>query len=393
MTYTIPSDYVPNKVRGLIEQTVYARKEYGDVLTMVLAVSHAREAFTAVPLVLATSEKPASGKSTFAADIPLLLAFNGWKINRLTTIDAMRSKYLERARPNPVLDDAGKTFGDTGMNGRLSWVYTLLIDCYTEDGVVEVSRNGTNQRLSSYGVAFMNGLKNSVPPDLFTRCIHFGSFEAVPEGIELRDTKSKSVRADAKLLQEALHSWASGHKDELTAFMAGPVKYIHPKLIGRLRQIWGPVFAMASVAGGDWPRRIYRAFVLMALDAADQPSLVAEQKLLLDAAEIIMREGLDKVFSVDLMARLRALPTGTYYRAVDDKTLLRYKFPEAIGQPETITVRGVGKGLGYRAAPILEAAADLRDAIEPKMERVDDPLEAEFAIRPLTPITPIRTAA
>src|ERR1700721_289878 len=108
-------------------------------MTMVLAVSHARDAFTAAPLVLVTSEGPASGKTTLGTNIPLLLAFNAWKINRLTTIDAMRSKYLERIRPNPVVDDVGKVFGDTGMNGKLSWVYTLLTDCYTEDGTVEVS--------------------------------------------------------------------------------------------------------------------------------------------------------------------------------------------------------------------------------------------------------------
>jgi hypothetical protein len=257
MTYTIPSDFVPNKVRGLLEQTVYSRAEYKDVMTMVLAVSHARDAFTAVPLVLATSETPASGKTTLAMDIPLLLAFSAWKINRLTTIDAMRSKYLERVRPNPVVDDVGKIFGDTGMNGRLSWVYTLLIDCYTQDGVVEVSRNGSNQKLSSYGVAFMNGLKNAVPGDLFTRCVHMPDMEPVPEGVELRDVKSPAVKADARLLYAALHSWATSRADEMTAFMNGLVKYVHPKLIGRLRQIWGPVFAAAHAAGGEWPRKIY----------------------------------------------------------------------------------------------------------------------------------------
>jgi hypothetical protein len=393
MTYTIPDSYVPDKVRAFIEQLVYAPDAYKDVLTMALAVSHAREAFTTVPLILATSEKAASGKSTIAMDVPLLLAFNGWKINRLTTIDAMRSKYLERARPNPVVDDVGKIFGDSGMNGKLSWVYTLLIDCYTVDGTVEVSRNGANQKLSSYGVAFMNGLKNAVPGDLFTRCIHFADMEEAPEGIELRDAKEDSVKADARLLKEALHSWAGGRKAEMTAFMRGPVKYVHPSLAKRRRQIWGPVFAAAHAAGGDWPRRIYQAFVLMALDAAEQPSLVAEQRLLLDAAEIIMRDHSDKLFATDLMARLRAMPTGDYYRKADDKTLLKDKFAEAFGPPEMITVRGVGRGLGYHAGPILEAAADLRDAIYPRMTPVEDKLDAEFAIRPLTPISPIRTAA
>jgi hypothetical protein len=393
MTYTIPGDYVPNKVRALIDQLAYAKDEYKDVLTMALFVSYIREAFTALPEILATSEVPESGKTTLVCNIPLLLAFNPWKINRLTTIDAMRAKYLERVKPNPIFDDVGKIFNDNGTGGKTTWAYSLLTDCYTEEGVIEVSRSGINQRLSSYGMAFMSGLKNAVPYDLWTRCIEFANMEPTPEGIELRDFGDPGIKEDAKLLRAAMASWAGSRAKNMTAYMNGPVKHVHPALISRKRQKWGPIFAAASEAGGDWPRRIYEAFVSIELKAAEKPSLVAEQHLLLDAADIIMRDGDDRLFATDLLARLRARPAGSYYRKSEDKILLKDKFTEAFGPPEMITIRGVGRGLGYKAAPILEAAADLRDAIYPRMTPVEDKLEAEFAITPLHPITPIRTAA
>jgi uncharacterized protein DUF3631 len=393
MAYGISNDFVPNKVRGLIDQLAYAKDEYKDTLTMMLLVSYVREAFTALPELLATAEVPESGKTTIACNIPLLLAFNAWKITRLTTIDAMRAKYLERVKPNPVADDIGKVFGDNGTSGKLSWMYALLIDCYTEEGKVEVSRSGVNQSLSSYGMAFMNGLKNAVPPDLFTRAIHFEGMEPAPEGLELRDAMSSDVRADAKLLRAAMASWAGSRAKSMTAYMNGPVKYVHPALISRKRQKWGPLFAAANEAGGDWPRRIYEAFVSIELKAAERPSLVAEQKLLLDTADIIMRNGGDRFFATELLAMLRARPEGDYYRKADDKSLLKDKFAEVFGPPERIAVRGVGRGLGYRAAPILEAAADLREAIYPRMTPAEDELESEFAITPLTPVVPLRTAA
>ena len=397
MTYRIPDSYVPDKVRGFIDGLVWCKDEYKDVLTMALLVSYIREAFSALPEILATSERPESGKSTIACNIPLLLAFSAWKINRLTTIDAMRAKYLNRVRPNPVVDDIGKILGDNGTSGKLSWTYALLIDCYTEEGVVEVSRSGVNHSLPSYGMAFLNGLKNAVPDDLWTRCIHFSDMKPTPAGIELRDFGDAAVKADAELLREAMAGWAGSRAKAMTAFMAGPVKYVHPALISRKRQKWGPIFAAANAAGGDWPRRVYEAFVSIELKAAEKPSLVAEQRLLLDAADILMRTGHERLFATDLLAMLRAMPAGDYYRKADDKSLLKGKFEEAFGKPKPIS--GImahgdhagqrGRAPGYDAGPILAAAADLRDAIYPRMTPVEDPVETEFAFTPLHPVTPI----
>ena len=400
MPSQLPDDYVPNKARSFISSLVYARDVYLDTLTMMLLLSHAREAVTTVPHLLVTSGQPQSGKTTIARDVPLLLAFNPWKIGKLTTEPALRNKYLERVRPNPVADDIGKIFGDSGTNGRTSMIYALLIDCYRKDGTVSVSRNGSTQELPSYGMAFMNGLKNAVPHDLFTRSIWF-QMEEAPPGAGLRDALDVSVEAYAKPLREAMHSWAGSRAPQFSEFMRHGVRFVHPALEKRKRQIWGPVFAVAHAAGGDWPRRILDAFVSIALDASERPVPLPEQRCLLDTADLLMRHGYDRLFAADLLPMLRALPQGHFYRKAEDTYLLRSLFPDALGESRVVTATALtgpnegkrGRAKGWDAAPVLEAAADLRDMLYPPVEPPADELEEELQFTPSVAMKPIRQPA
>lgn len=386
----LPDAYIPEQIREFIGELVYAPDEYLDTLTMVLAVGHVREAFTTLPHILATAETPASGKSTIACDIPMLLAFNPWKIGKLTTEPALRAKYLDRTRPTPVADDVGKIFGDNGTGGKSNLIYALLIDAYRKDGVLEVSRSGINQKLPTFSTAYMNGLKNAVPGDLYTRAIHLQMKEA-PSGLKLRDALEDSVVADAEILREALHSWAGQRGEAMTAYMRGPVRFVHPKLEKRKRQVWGPLFAAADCTGGDWPRRIFDAFVSIALDAGEKPVLVPAQRLLLDTAELIMRRGLESVFSSDLLVLLRAMPTGDYYRKAEDAHLVGRIFPAGLGAPGPILATALtgthagerGQSKGWTADVILKAAADLREMLYPVMEHIPDETEAELAFTPV----------
>jgi hypothetical protein len=396
----IPDDFLPNEVLAFIDQLVYAPDEYKRTLVMMLAVGHTRDSFTTLPHLLATAETPASGKSTIACDIPMLLAFNPWKIGKLTTEPALRAKYLDRVRPTPIADDIGKIFGDNGTSGKGNLIYALLIDSYRKDGAVEVSRSGVNQKLHTFSTAYMNGLKNAVPGDLFTRAIHFQMKEA-PSGLYLRDALDDSVVADAEILKEALHSWAAGRGEAMKQFMRGPVRFIHPLLEKRKLQIWGPLFAAAAAAGGMWPQWIYDAFVMIALDASEKPRLVPKQFALLDTAELIMTRELDTVFVSDLVQMLRDKPTGDYYRKAEDTHLTQDILPAAFGKavPLVGTVLTgehagqYGRAKGWEAAPILRAAANLRDAVYPPMEHVADETESDLAFTPITPKIMERTAA
>jgi Protein of unknown function (DUF3631) len=356
-------DYVLNAVRGFISALYWGPEEYTDAMPLVLATGHVMDAFPAVPYVLVTSKDPGVGKSTLSRDIPQLLAYEPWRVSRNTTTDALRNKFLERTRPRSILlDDASKVFNVSGTGGRTTPLYQLGVDGYTRNATVSVSRNGSTMDLPAYVMFYMNGLGNGVPDDLASRAIRF-RLTAMPDGVQMRDALSDGVRREAEPLKAELHRWATGQAKALEQFMQSQAYRVHPRMTGRLRQLWAPLFAVAAAAGGDWPRRCLNAFEVMALDeGGSRPVLQRGEQALLDAAAITMKTGVQVLFAGDLVRGLRALPSD-FYRAVDDDYLVRDLLPGALGPLER--QRGLnadGKavtGMGWRAAPVLRAARAL----------------------------------
>lgn len=368
-----PQDFVLNEVRAFTASLMWAPDEYLDALTLILAVTHARDAFTSVPHALVTSDRPKTGKTTMATSIPLLLAHNPWKVGRNTTEPALTNKFLAReGAPTLLADDIGKIFGESGLNGRQSKLYGLLVDCYLKTGTVSVSVNRVTTDLPTFTVAFMNGLNNAVPEDLATRSVQF-RLRPKPPGLRLRDALSNSAQLEGEALRKALHGWAGSRKRDMSRYMLGGVLRAHPLLTDRLLQVWGPLFAVADAAGGSWPRRCLSAFQKMALDESERTDPLPYQQALLDTAKIIMATGAVRVFTADLVPALRALPDGEFYREVDDDYLVTELLPRALG-PAT-EMRGTnlngmtGTGKARLAAGILRKAAALHAQLYPDPEQ------------------------
>lgn len=364
-------DYVLNAVRGFIETIMWAPDEYLDAATLMNTVSHVLDSFDTVPYMLVTSKDPKVGKSTLSKNIPLLLADRTWRVSRNTTTPALRDKWLERERPYVILlDDAGKIFGEAGTSGKTSPVYQLCIDGYERNATVSVSRNGLARDMPAFVQVFMNGLSNAVPDDLATRAVHF-RLEPKPPEIVKKNALAAGTQAEAKVIKAELHKWATRNARRMENFMRGGVLRVHPLLTDRLLQIWGPLFAVADAAQGDWPQRCLDAFLLMALDeSGDKPPVLAEDQCLLDTAKVIRKFGAAKIFTAELIRELRLLPEGRFYKETDDEYLAGDLLPRALGP--ALYLKGAAldgrpvTGKGRLAAPILKAADDLRAELTQK---------------------------
>ena len=385
MTSTQSLDFVLCRVRQFISTLWWAPDEYLDVLTLVLAVTHVKNAFTSVPYVLITSERPKVGKTTASTHIPLLLADSPWEINTLTTDPSIRAKFGDRIPPSTVMvPDAGKIFGDSGMNGRMSTKYQLLVGGYVRNGKIDVSVNRVSTQLPAYFVAFIDGLNNAVPADLATRCIKM-HVSPKPSGIRKRDALSPGVAKEAEPLKTALHRQAASRARSMQEFLRGKVLSVHEKLVDRDLQIWGPLFAVADAAGGEWPARCLSAFLELALDASDKPQVLLDQQCLLDVAGIVMASGAPLLFTGELTQALRELPSGQYLD-IDDDDLARYLLPQALGPAREMTGPSLDgtrvlKGMARRAAPVLRQAAALRrELYPPAADTGPSELERELAL-------------
>jgi hypothetical protein len=365
-------DYVLNAVRNFIATIQWAPDEYLDAMTLILAVTHVKDLFATVPYVLVTSDKPKVGKTTLSKNIPLLLADRTWQVGRNTTSQALRDKFLDREPPVSVIfDDIGKIFGGSGRQGLTNPVYDLAVKGYENTGTISVSRNGSSVDAPAFIIAFMNGLGNAVPEDLATRCIQF-KLKPKPARIRMRNALSASVKKDAESLKLNLHRWASGQRGKIREYMKNDVLYVHPLLTDRVMQLWGPLFAVADAAGGTWPQRCLAAFLSMALDEDSRPPVLAEDQLLLDSAKVILAHNpATLIFTADLVAQLRAMPGGDYEDYDNDHMidLLDRALPEPMRSLRGRTLDNrTAVGMGYMTAPVLRAAAELHDELNPPAE-------------------------
>lgn len=383
------SDFVLNAVRSFIGTLFWGPDEYINAKTLILAVTHCKDIFSSVPFDLTTSDRPKTGKSTFSKDIPLLLASNPWIIDRMTTEPALKNKFLDREPPDSgILDDVSKIFGESGLNGRTTSVYQMAVNAYVRTAKVSVSVNRVATDLPAFMVLFMNGLNNAVPADLASRAVQF-KLEPKPPEIRLRDALSVPVAREAEPLRKALHRWAGSSKRVMREFMLDEVTRVHPLLTDRLMQIWGPMFAVAHAAGGEWPQRCMDAFLEMALDEGDKPVLLADQKALLDTAQIAMKTGAAVLFTGDLVRALRELRDGEFYREVDNEYLTQDLLPRALGPSEKLRGKSLDgrtvAGMGRKAAPVLRAAADLQEQLYPAADNNGpDAVQQEMELKEVT---------
>lgn len=357
--------------RNFIETIMWAPDEQLDALTLILALTHVKDISPNVPYVLATGKR-AAGKSTLTKNIPLLLASRPFAVDRLITAEAVRNSFLV-AEPADTLvfDDASKVWGEDGRKAGTSMATQLAVAAWEDTGSVGVSRNGSTVRAPAYCVCFFNGLGDVLPEDVRTRCIVFPT-TAKPDGVRKRGARSVPVRKDAEPVKLQLSRWANSVKRQAASWLIENGHRIHPLMDNRLGQLWGPLFALAAQAGGDWPRRCLDAFLALGLDASEKPVVQRDEQALLDTAKVIMAAGADRVFTAELVPALRALPD-PYYREVDSKYLVEDLLPRALGPSREMRGKSMNgevvRGMGRVAAPILAKAAQLHDDLYPQPEQ------------------------
>jgi hypothetical protein len=83
-----------------------------------------------------------------------------------------------------------------------------------------------------------------------------------------------------------------------------------PGAYSRVADNWRPLFAIAHVAGGDWPRLAAEAYSHLTL-GEDKDEALAE-KLLADIRHIFTQTGKNRISSAELVNELRKLPGGPW---------------------------------------------------------------------------------
>jgi Protein of unknown function (DUF3631)/VirE N-terminal domain len=155
-----------------------------------------------------------------------------------------------------------------------------------------------------------------------------------------------------KQLCQQLARWCSDNRQGIAA--NDPV--LPHGLCNRRADNWRPLFAVAEIAGGDWPQRCRAAFVKLT-GREDTETQSIGVMLLADIAEVFRTRGADRIFSKELVEDLcdmrdRPWPESQRGKPLTERSLARYLAPFDI-HPKTLRI-DANRAKGYERADFNE---------------------------------------
>ena len=347
-----------------------------DALTLVIGASHVVDEWYTVPRALFTSPEGQSGKTT-GLDVVHLLGNGTWDATGATSF-SIRSKFNERDRPFPVIDEISMIFGMSGLRGENNDLAKIIRTGYRRKAVISMSVDRTAVDVSVYCFMAFAGLKTAVPADIFSRCIPF-AMKPKPASVRMpRSSVDPDTEAEAEAYRMNLHAYMSALRPYIKKLQRR-FRPPHPRFADRKDQIWRCVYLTGLASDQfeqdkwllacqqaqengleepprphmSWAQRALTAFKAMALDASDLPSLLLPQKVLRDVAAWFRETGEQFAFAADLKDMLRDNANGEPWDVLTDK-----KMEKLMGQGlGASTPRRIGDryARGFYGAPILKA--------------------------------------
>lgn len=286
-------------VAAFVRRYVVLTAEQADALALWTGHTYAFEAADCTPYAHVSSAEKRSGK-TKTLEVEDLLVARPWLTGRVTAAILVRK--IDRDRPTLLLDESDAAF--KGAQEYAEALRAVLNSGHRRGGVASLCvKAGADFDLRDFGTYCPKAIAGigRLPDTVADRAIPIVLKRRQPtEAIE-RFRRSQAD-ADALPIRKRLAAWAAAHLDELRE--ARPE--VPAGLDDRAADGWEPLFAIADLAGGDWPRRArVAALVLSAGGGREDESLGV--RLLGDIRTVFEERNIDRLPSTELCRALNGL--------------------------------------------------------------------------------------
>jgi putative DNA primase/helicase len=273
---------------------VLSRPEFYDAAALWAVFAHAHDAFQFSPILIATSPERESGKSRLL-EILKEITPRPWLI--LSPSDAVIFRKIDRDCPTLLLDEGDNvSWRDRPellsiLNGGFQRKSASVPRCVGEGASLEV------RDFTVWCPKAMACLKSPLPDTTMSRSIVLRL---------ARKTSSETcdnlrLRLAAEVLgpiQRQAARWATDHLDALRV-----IEPVMPDgLSDRTADAWEPLFAIADLVGGDWPKRARAAALLLSGKTVDTESYGAQ--LLADLHEVFTEKDTDRLPTKEILEAL-----------------------------------------------------------------------------------------
>lgn len=347
------SAHLLDDVGLFVRRFVVERRLQADAITLWTAHTHAVEAADTTPYLAVTSAVKRSGKTRLREVLELLVRE---PLAASNISEAALFRAVRKLMPTLLLDEADAVFSAKNredLRGMLNAGYRR--------GAVVLRMGGVSKtELEPFPVfcpkAFF-GIGDFLPDTLSDRALHIRLERRLREE-SIERFRAREVTPEGHLLRDRLADWLEPQIDRLRA--ARPE--LPEELDDRAQDSWEPLFAIADLAGADWPHRAREAALALTTgDEREDDSLSTQ--VLRDIQAIFDAKG-PRIKSADLLASLHEIEESPWGdrngKPLSAHGLARLLRPYRI---RSMTVKIDGDVVrGYKAEQFTDAFARVLDA-------------------------------
>jgi hypothetical protein len=268
-----------------------------DAVTLWIAHTHAFAAAEATPYLQVTSAEKQSGKSRLLDVLELVVA-RPWRT--IQPSEAVLFRKIADEQPTMLLDEYDAIFSAKGTNyeplrailNAGHRARTTVSRCIDFGKAIQDYPVFCPKALAGIGV---------LPDTIADRSIRIRLKRRSSEE-KIESFRHKKAAPQAKPLREALAAWLAPAVDELA--LAEPE--LPASLDDRAADGWEPLFAIADLAGADWPARAHAAAVELSTGEARVDESIGI-RLLHDIREISTERPFERIPSAELVAALHTI--------------------------------------------------------------------------------------
>ena len=236
-----------NELVATLRSYVVMPREAAHAVSLWIIHTYAVDVADFTPYLLVTSPVRACGKSTLL-DILEGLAFRPRRSDGMTAAALYRT--IDKARPAILLDELdAKLRGDGGEALR-----GVLNSGFHRSGRVTICVGDDHDAkdFATFSAKVLSGI-GRVWDTVESRSIPVRLARATPAELRrLRKVVGATFTKETAPLRSRCVRWVADHRDALAACSLPSVP---EALTARQADIWRPLFAIADVVGGRWPRR------------------------------------------------------------------------------------------------------------------------------------------
>jgi putative DNA primase/helicase len=323
--------------------------------------AHAHDCFQISPILTATSPTPECGKTTFAI---LLSNVTPRPLPGSNFSTAVIYRGIDAWSPTLIIDE-GDTYLkedpalrgilNSGHNRSLAWVLRAEGEDFTPT------------RFSTWAPKVV-ALIGKLHPTLASRSIHIELKRKMPS--ETVDDLRADRVGHLLLIRRKAMRWAADNADRLTGFEPQMPDFLH----GRAGDNWRPLFAIADIAGGEWPKRVREVAETFSAKKDDEVyaiNLLSDIRTILGDAEAMHSE--------DILVELVKMEDRPWPEWRNGREITKAQMAKLLGafDVKSKQVWANGKNLhGYRAEALKDAFA-----------RYLPPLQGNLDARTLEPLS------